>query len=309
MSMNEFNDFTLFDVFLKNELITIVCSINNNPVNENEIDIYVNNTKLQYSHKYMKTTGEPCLILFYICVEKTEEVTINYKKIERVFPIDNIDTNRKGTLALTTLCKNDYSYFPTFYDYYTKQGVEHFYIYYNGKLHDNVNKVMNYPNVTLIEWNFRYWNKGQYKCKYKHHAQPCQINHALYKYGKQNYDYMIFNDLDEYFHIEGYSLKDYIKNNPSINIFGFRNIWARTITPGIPSTIPNEFLCSNVIWKYSRRAKNIYKTDDIKLAGIHSPHIVEKQKNRIVDLNMYHFLEWNHKRCFESLWTKIYIKY
>jgi hypothetical protein len=46
-----------------------------------------------------------------------------------------------------------------------------------------------------------------------HHAQPGQIQHALYKYGKNEYTYMIFNDLDEYMHIKNKKLIDIINES------------------------------------------------------------------------------------------------
>jgi hypothetical protein len=40
---NEFNDFTLFDIFIKNELLYLILSINIDPVRNEEIDVRVNN--------------------------------------------------------------------------------------------------------------------------------------------------------------------------------------------------------------------------------------------------------------------------
>ena len=81
-----------------------------------------------------------------------------------------------------------------------KQGVDHFYMYYNGKLTQEIIDKFNFPNVTLIEWDFRYWNCMK-TYKWGHHAQMGQLSDAIYRYGKDNYDYMIFNDMDEFFYI------------------------------------------------------------------------------------------------------------
>ena len=86
---------------------------------------------------------------------------------------------------------------------------------YNGLLNDKIKEIFNYDDVTLIEWDFRYWNDKE-KHKYKRHAQAEQIHHALYKYGKDNYKYMIFNDLDEYFFIPNIKLIDYIKSKSNV---------------------------------------------------------------------------------------------
>ena len=52
---------------------------------------------------------------------------------------------------------------------------------------------------------------------FKHHAQPGQMHHALYKYGKNNYNYMIFCDLDEYIFIPNKTIKEYIFENKHYN--------------------------------------------------------------------------------------------
>ena len=43
-------------------------------------------------------------------------------------------------------------------------------MYYNGLLNDKIKEIFNYDDVTLIEWDFRYWNDKE-KHKYKRHAQ------------------------------------------------------------------------------------------------------------------------------------------
>ena len=46
-------------------------------------------------------------------------------------------------------------------------------------------------------------------CKYRHHAQLGQIHHAIYYYGKDICDYMIFCDLDEYLFIPNNSIIEF----------------------------------------------------------------------------------------------------
>lgn len=233
----DFNDFTLFDVFWKNKLIYLILSINNNVLNENNLLVSLNQIDLNFKEKIVKNKYEPTLIFIYhdknIDINKDLIVKIVYKgkkfkkKVEKVFN----NNNSNNFLSLTTLFKDDYYLFPNFYKYYKSQGVQHFFMYYNGLLSNEIKKIFNYSDVTLIEWNFRYWNSS--KCKYAHHAQLGQIHHALYKYGKNNYKYMIFNDLDEYLFIQNVKLIDYIKLNTKFSSFGFKNVWAKTIDNSI----------------------------------------------------------------------------
>ena len=200
-----------------------------------------------------------------------------------------------NTLALTTLFKDDYKLFPIFYDYYLKQGVAHFYMYYNGKISEEIANVFNLPNVTLIEWDFAYWNGSD--CKYKHHAQMGQLSDALYKYGKNRHKYMIFCDMDEYMFVKGTSLNAFVDMHPNVDVFGFQNIWARTLDGKIPGSpiFPTEIFVASEKLRYNLRSKNIYKTSCLKIVGIHSSRDFcnEHQVIMLDNLDMFHFYNWS----------------
>ena len=302
---NDFDDFTLFDIFIKNGLLYLIMSINNDPINNKELFVRINNKTLKFIEKYEKNSKEPILIHTYECNQQNDtNVCIEYHEWNRIFLANYMCSKKKGFLALTTLFKDDYVYFPTYYKYYMKQGVDHFFMYYIRNVTSKIKEQLNYPNVTLIQWDYRYW-QCQKKYKWGHHAQPGQLASALYKYGKYNYDYMIFNDMDEYFHIENHTLKSYIKVNPRPSVFGFCNIWSKLINDNnVPNEIPSEFLVGSKM-RYKVRSKNIYKLADIKLIGIHEPYSFFKNKGRIIDLNMYHFYSWNKNRTVNETWKKI----
>ena len=311
MGSCEFNDFTLFDIFNKKGFIYLIMSINNDPISHKDISVSIDNKELNFVEKYEKNSKEPALIFLY-AYDKSEDVKviIKYKNIERIFFAQFVSSDKKGVLALTTLFKNDYVYFSTYYDYYMKQGVDHFYMYYNGKVTQEIIDKFNFPNVTLIEWDFRYWNCMK-TYKWGHHAQMGQLSDAIYRYGKDNYDYMIFNDMDEYFYIPPYTLKEYIKYNPHITVFGFCNIWSKLPCKClycsykcIPNKIPTDFLIGSKK-VYRKQSKNMYKLNDIKLIGIHEPHSFFKCKGSITNLNMFHFYSWNKRRTVNENWKKI----
>jgi hypothetical protein len=199
-------------------------------------------------------------------------------------------------LTITTLFKNDYNLFPLFYEYYKKQGVEHFYMYYNGVITSEIKELFNKSDVTLIEWNFKYFLTG---CKYLHCAQLGQMHDALYKYGKFNSKYMIFCDLDEYLNVNNNTLKTFIFQNPQIKTFGFCNLWSKTLDNKIPHTFPNEIIIGDK-FAYGIRSKNIYKTDDFTTIGIHSARCICENDltpgdKSITNLNMFHFYNWSQK--------------
>lgn len=290
----DFKDFTLFDVFWKNKLIYLILSINNEVLNEKDLSVSLNEINLNLKEKIIKNKYEPTLLFIYddtnIDINKDLTIRIVYKKQEFIKNIEKvINKENSNFLSLTTLCKEDYSLFPNFYKYYKSQGVEHFFIYYNGLLNDNIRKLFDYNDVTLIEWNFRYWNSNT---KYIHHAQLGQIHHALYKYGKNNYKYMIFNDLDEYLFIPDIKLIEYIKLNQTFTSFGFKNIWAKTIDNSINF---QENLIIDKPMNFTNRSKCIHLVSSVKLLNIHfaSDYLMSNVQNN--ENIMYHFYNWCKK--------------
>jgi len=321
-----------FDIFYKNNKIFLIMPIYNKQADHNQIFVSINNNRLTLSEYYVKDSWEPALIYVYNYTQSTNTiddqslhdtdicnivtVDIECNNIKKTYNLQHIRTTSSETkkfLAVTTLFKNDYKLFPLFYNYYKDQGVSHFYMYYNGILTQEIRQIFNiYRGVTLIEWNFHYWNIPAYK--YCHHAQMGQIHHAIHRYGKDICDYMIFCDLDEYLHIpeskfeknnkSTNTLKTFIQNNPSIEIFGFRNIWANTIDNKCPTRkLPNKIVVSNDVDIYTCRSKNIYKVSSINTVGIHDigKNLTHLYKN-ITDLSMYHFYNWSKpSRHFENV--------
>jgi hypothetical protein len=300
--------------------------IYNTPALSKDITVTINNSTIQLTESHTKDSFEPILIFIYEYITPPNTtINVNVKIINNMTQSYNLvhiytkeQTRNNKLLALTTLFKHDYNLFPLFYNYYKEQGVDHFYMYYNGVITPQIRKVFNKPNVTLIEWNFHYWNP--HGVKYVHHAQMGQMHDALYKYGKDVYDYMIFCDLDEYLHIpknkciktiantatmapngEEYTnntIRRFITHNPDIDIFGFCNFWSNTIDGNMPNTpyLPNKFLSVLEPVEYLERSKNIYKVSSINTIGIHQiGDGLHANMKHIIDLKMYHFYKWSSK--------------
>jgi len=308
-----------FDIFYKNNKLYLIMPIYNEPYTINNFLVTLNNVNLIPSDKHIKDSYEPISIFVYDITnttekEKTQEskdttITIDIlcNKVKKTYHLNHIDATNTPNhfLTLTTLFKHDYSLFPFFYNYYTKQGVSHFYLYYNGTITPEIYTFFNrprYKNVTLVEWNFHYWNTQEFK--YCHHAQMGQIHHALYRYGKDMSEYMIFCDFDEYLHIptpqsQHPLLHQYIKDNPSIDIFGFCNIWADSAHNEYPNTqiTPKQIVAVSKHNPYCERSKNIYKVSSIKTTGIHQLHddVYFFSLKSILTLKMYHFYRWSSK--------------
>lgn len=282
-----------FDIFHKNNCILIICPIYNkiNIIKHvNSIKIYNGNKELELIEYYEKNEYEPILIVGYklISDNKYNNITVKYGSYSNDYVLENYRSENCKTLALTTLFKDDYDLINIFKPYYEKQGVEHFYMFYNGKLTDKIREKFFYGNITLIEWDFNYWNTN---ADFRHHAQMGQMHTALYKYGKSDFDYMIFCDLDEYMLIKGSTLKNEVEKK-RFSSFGFCNIWSDTIDGKIPVMFPNVFKVGEK-FQFKKRSKCIYHTLSVLTIGIHYTNeafTIATWKN---NYELFHFYKWS----------------
>jgi hypothetical protein len=298
--MDQKNDFhlqgiryLLFDIFYKNNKLWLVLPVYDlQPFSPDCIHVRVGDKRLDLRTSHVNTFYYgPTSIYVYDVSEPAPsiQVTVGYESREKVFYLQHIQTSEKTEMGITTLFKDDYRLFTPFYKYYKDQGVSQFYLYCNREITPEIKQFFdNYGHdVTLIEWNYL-WKLNEDT----HHAQIGQINHALYKYGKDNNRHMIFCDFDEYLHVPKTTLKRFVDSNTHINTFGFRNKWSRTVDGTIPDVFPRTFLTESGQMNYPLRSKNIYKVSDLKLLFIHHPlEFCAKQSGRL-DFIMYHFYNW-----------------
>jgi hypothetical protein len=139
----------------------------------------------------------------------------------------------------------------------------------------------------------------------KHNAQPAELNHYLYKYGKVNNEYTLFNDLDEYTYCSNnIKLSDLISNNSEFDTFYFLNNWCDTVDGNIPCKngnkceFPKIIKRSEEIHSFNGRSKGLYKLDNIsKISYIHSlsdDDYINKSKQLITNDNVIlHFIKWS----------------
>jgi hypothetical protein len=299
--MNSVENFVLekdrylfFDIFHKNNKLILICPVYVNGINIKNLHISNNNIELKLCEKYSKIEYEPIEILIYdfISDSSVNTITVKYGEITKDYTLTHIKSEITGKLAVSTLFKDDYTLIDVFYNYYIKQGVTKFYMYYNGKLTEDIISKYNLPGITLVEWDFHYWNNG---CRFIHHAQLGQIHHAIYKYGKDVNEYMILCDLDEYLYIPKTSLIDYFEKHSNIDVFGFKNCWADTHEGIILDTIPTHIKCSDNILPFGERSKCVYKTSAIATVGIHTYKDFLYRHTISHENIMFHFYKWSGK--------------
>jgi hypothetical protein len=265
------------DIFRRDELVVLICPLygNGGP----DIVLHQGGELVEdITHGPI----EPVRIIVYSSPSHTQEITITVNEETRTFNIDP-EEHHNHKLTCTTLFLHDYELIPIWYNWYSSRGVEHFYMYYNGpKLPSDI---FTAPNITYILWNFRYWNGEPNTCMdWVHHAQPLQMNHALWKYGGDT-EYMIFADLDEYMlPKEGWEGR-LIDGSDGHDVIQFASHWARTINGKIPKTIPKNILIDAE--GDIKRSKCIYRTKDLKRVTIHGAGTEETYRM------MMHFYNWS----------------
>ena len=283
-----------FDVFKKNNKLFMIIPVYNHNISFiNKIKIVNNGVELELKDTYTKIKQEPIIILIYHFISNNNTITIKYNdNVVKHCELENVKTKTSYNLTLTTLFKDDYYLFDAFYNYYTKQGVEHFYMYYNGKINNKIRNIFNKSNVTLIEWDFVYWNDNT--CSFKHHAQIGQMHHAIYKYGKGTSKYMIFCDLDEYMSSASNKIIDLISSNH--HTYRFSNVFSEISYKN--KNLNQKQILHSQPYPFSDRSKCIHKLDAIKTINIHciDKYMVASPKiQNSINNYMYHFYKIGSK--------------
>ncbi len=260
--------------------------------------------EIKLTDQLIKDQWEPLIISMFEYNQPITEVFLKFGPKKVIASVQPPFIQEKKFLGLTTLFKDDYAIFPIFYDYYKRQGVEQFYLYYNGKITDTIRQITNKPDVVLIEWNKVYHSQNAYISP--HIAQSGQIHDAIYQYAKGgNVEYLIVCDFDEYLFIPkdevALTLKEYIEQHPDVDTFAFTQILARTDKrPETMDTFPETILITPDKYEYLNyqqskekqpSAKCIHKVETITTVSIH----YQDSPNAVVDVcgQFYHFYNWS----------------
>jgi GR25 family glycosyltransferase involved in LPS biosynthesis len=305
----EHNIYLFFDIFINNNKLYIIAPIYKNfSINYNSIEIYLinNDKKIQLKQEQEFTNTDYQYEPFYIKIYKIqsdnnqEEIEVTYNNITNKYYLQKYSQNlnkNKFLLTTTTLFKDDWNLFDLYYKYYSNQGIEYFYMYYNGESTEEIKDKLLYPNVKLIDWNFQYWYDN---IPGEHVAQPGHLQHSLYKYGKTQTQYMAYCDLDEFMFIPNLTLKEFILSpqlsQQNVDTIGFINHWSMTFDGKVFKEFPEKFLKSSekFTFGHNQRSKCIHKVDSHNYIYIHMPQM-SNNKKIIVNENLFlfHFANWN----------------
>lgn len=288
-------EYVFMDMFCRNRELVLICSFY---IDTKLLSVVFNKTPLIVKEKYEKDYEKVIILIFDLPVETTNmiDITVTYSEVVKQYSLQYTRQEKKYKLVLSTLFKDDYDLLDKFINYYKLQGVEHFYLYYNGDI-SNLKIDKTIADVTFIEWDYNYWIELG-----PHYAQPGQIHDSLYKYGIPLSDYMIFNDLDEYMYIENRTIIDYIIENPNVDTIMFLNRWADTndeyYNNSLKSIEPlKKIIVDKKILQKNNRSKCIHKTDSVNMLHIHHCHTYNKkvQSPNVKNFIMLHFFRWSSR--------------
>ena len=134
-----------------------------------------------------------------------------------------IELNRYYKLEKTKICictigKRENKYIKEFIEYYKNYGIDKIFLYDNNNLNEEYfdDILYNYIKKNYVEIiNWRGINSPQMK-----------IYYDCYKKNYNNYDWLIFNDIDEYLYLKNYKcIKDFLFQSKFINCENIQLNW------------------------------------------------------------------------------------
>jgi len=192
----------IYDIFVKNDYIYVISTFKNSC--EKPLKITVNETPLK---EYFFKDAAP--MLYYSAkLTNTDStnfvITINSQVFTWINPHTKLGVEyikpklTRNKLAFATLFKDDYPFLSQMINHYRNQGVDCFYLYYNGsKLPNNLPQG---PDINYYLWDIQpyFWTsrKHGFHNRKLHNAQTSFLTMVQHKYFDDN-EWIILADLDE----------------------------------------------------------------------------------------------------------------
>ena len=252
-------------------------------------------------------------------------LTISYDNSIFNLKLKDLDIKDHNICAMT-LFKDDYILLKQYLKYYKNLGVDLFFIYYNGDFNDKILTYINELNkeglydIYIVLWDYIYWWNNE---KFYHHSQTMAITDSL-NILKNYGNYILYNDLDEYFilddannelvnneNIKYKTFHDIIENNKETDIFVFKNRFCQMGHDLMNyEEFCNTFNLNNIIkgnlW-LKKREKNLIKLKNINVMGVHS-YFEKFNDNQNINIiistiyfEFYHIINFTEKNRHELL--------
>jgi len=237
----------VYNVFFTSETIYV---ISNNYYTEDKkrllnLEFKINDVKTKNINLFRDLCHQESINLYKLQNESNDydkKLTVCYKDNEYdiLLTKQNFIYEKNDFITLMTLFKGDYELLPTYICHYKNLGVKHFYFYYNYSYEEliqlkNIQKIIDNINTddeidcTFIEWNYPYWKTVN--TNFIHYAQ-CPAMCDMYYKSKHLFQYIYFNDLDEYLFFQDKDVNNFnelINKYNSIDVFQFNMYWSKYV--------------------------------------------------------------------------------
>ena len=272
---------TVYDALIRDGKLFLVSTYYSEV--EPKMDIYVNG---ELTQEVGYKSNEP--MKYYWCkAPDLLDITVRIDSNEYHITAEKVDESR-GKMAVATLFQGDYHKIETFCKWYRSQGVEKFFLYYNGAILPS--DIYKSDDIEYRCWNYPYWNYGNLI----HNAQMTFLTSITLR-NLQRYDWFGLMDLDELIHHPSHTLIDYFSSVPSTSqAVIVKNHWAVKVDGGFKYTlVPTPTTIG--------RTKCFYRGTYPDLPAIHVP---KKWINNIwsTDMKMIHYVDehdpksrWNER--------------
>jgi hypothetical protein len=241
----------IYNIFCTSETIYV---ISNNYLTEDKkrllhLEFKINDVSIQNINLFDTYCFHESVNLYklennYTDSEKKLTVCYNDNEYDIYLTKQHYIYEKNDFITLMTLFKYDYQLIPTYICHYKKLGVKHFYFYYNysyqefiqlKNIQEIIDNINNDPDIhcTFIEWDYEYLR--HINGNLIHYAQ-CPAMTDMYYKSKHMFQYIFFNDLDEYLFFQDKEINNFnelINKYNSVNVFQFNMYWAKYINNSV----------------------------------------------------------------------------
>jgi len=312
-----FQRYLFTDLFISNNRIIFISIVYQDDItfDFSLINCFFNNKIYKFTTPYIKLYHEPCVIGIlehdditnYLKQSNVIFCKIQYKDKHKSFLLSLNPSKPIYNLTIFTLFKDDSYLINSWIEYYLSKGVQHFFLYFNGKLNNIKHIIINFDPkiVTFVEWDYPYYHWYDkpdsyyyklYNITYvdKHHAQPMAINSCLYRFGPLT-KWLAFFDLDEYivYNDKLPKLLELYNEETTAEIY-FSNAFAMFTHHFDKTHLKLSDIQNNIIMRQYvnfdilTRIKKIVNVHNVHLTGIHE-NVYKKINTNIIMPTHYFF--------------------
>lgn len=244
--------FLFFDAFIVEGSLVFVSTYYPDVVFDfNEVEVTLDGRTLTRFEEVGRNEHEPTRAVVYpvsACAPgSAHTLVVSYRTetLSRTITVDAPDTRRRFSLA--TLFKDDWCNLEPFVRYYREQGVERFYLFYNGALPAVRSGLPAGPDLVYGEWNFPYWLDRKSRAfhtdlvdptaqKNFHHAQTAFLTLVRHRYLAGS-SFLGLVDLDEFLFVRGTTLREHLERTNPVSLTA-RSHWTE-VRP-LEGWVPNQ---------------------------------------------------------------------